>query len=44
MDKKGDTIALETVIFIVLNLAFFAILLVFVLQSSEGVTVCRTEK
>ena len=35
-NKRGDTIALETVIFIVLNVAFITILLVFVVKSSSG--------
>jgi len=36
MNKRGDTIVLETVIFIALNLVFGAVMTVFILNSSYG--------
>ncbi|HUS50686.1 MAG TPA: hypothetical protein VMZ91_11005 [Candidatus Paceibacterota bacterium] len=35
-DKKADTVVLETTIFIILNLVFIAILLIFVWSSGKG--------
>ena len=35
MNKKGDEIVLETIIFVVLNLLFFAVMLVFVYSSGS---------
>ena len=39
MNKKGDTLVFEIVIFIVLNLIFFVALFTFVWQSSKGALV-----
>jgi len=35
-NKKAENIVLETIIFIVLNLVFFSVMLLFVLSSGEG--------
>jgi hypothetical protein len=36
MNKRGDTLPLETTIFIVLNLAFFVVMLIFIWSTSGG--------
>ena len=37
--KRGDTLITETVIFIVLNLLFFAVMLIFVARSASGAVI-----
>jgi hypothetical protein len=36
MNKKGDTVAYEVIIFVVLNVAFFAVMLIFIWRAGSG--------